>query len=186
MTQKNEVAVFGGGCFWCTEAIFQRLKGVVAVTSGYAGGTIENPSYDQVSMGSSGHAEVNRVEFDPSVISYKKLLEVFFDIHDPTTLNRQGNDVGPQYRSAIFPTNAEQAKEAQEYIQQLKDSNAFAREIVTQVEENQTFFPAESYHQDYYNKNSYMPYCSLVISPKIKHFQEKYKNLLNTTSNTTS
>jgi peptide-methionine (S)-S-oxide reductase len=182
MDQKNnkntEVAVFGGGCFWCTEPLFQRLKGVLAVTSGYAGGTVQNPSYDQVSMGNTGHAEVNRVEFDPSVISYKKLLEIFFEIHDPTTLNRQGNDVGPQYRSAIFPMDENQQKEAENYIQHLKEAKKYARDIVTKIEPNQTFYTAESYHQDYYNKNSYMPYCSLVISPKIKHFQEKYKNLL--------
>jgi peptide-methionine (S)-S-oxide reductase len=178
MNQKNEVAVFGGGCFWCTEAIFQRLRGIISVKSGYAGGTVDNPSYDEVSAGTTGHAEVNRIEFDPSILSYNKLLEIFFDIHDPTTLNRQGNDTGPQYRSVIFYTNDAQLKEAQSYLDHLKESKAFVRDVVTELEPLKKFYPAESYHQDYYNKNSYMPYCSLVISPKIKHFQQKYKELL--------
>lgn len=178
MDQKTEVAFFGGGCFWCTEAVFQRLKGVVKVESGYAGGATENPSYEEVCEGTTGHVEVNRIEFDPNSIAFSKLLEIFFDIHDPTTLNRQGNDIGTQYRSVIFFSSNEQKKEAEEYIQHLKEIKAFAREIVTQLEPLQTFYKAESYHQDYYNKNAYVPYCSLVISPKIKHFEEKYKDLL--------
>lgn len=178
MNQKSEVAVFGGGCFWCTEAVFQRLKGVISVESGYAGGTVDDPSYDEVSNGRTGHAEVNRIEFDPAILSYNKLLEIFFDIHDPTTLNRQGNDTGPQYRSVIFYTNNDQTRQAEEYLNHLKETKVFVRDIVTQLESLKKFYPAESYHQDYYNKNSYMPYCSLVISPKIKHFQEKYKKLL--------
>jgi peptide-methionine (S)-S-oxide reductase len=134
MNQKNEVAVFGGGCFWCTEAIFQRLRGIISVKSGYAGGTVDNPSYDEVSAGTTGHAEVNRIEFDPSILSYNKLLEIFFDIHDPTTLNRQGNDTGPQYRSVIFYTNDAQLKEAQSYLDHLKESKAFVRDVVTELE----------------------------------------------------
>ncbi len=178
MTQKSSIAILGGGCFWCTEAVYNRVKGVISLMPGYAGGKLENPSYHEVCEGTTGHAEVIRVEFDPQTISFKKLLEIFFDIHDPTTLNRQGNDVGTQYRSSIFYSDNEQKKETVDYIKSLKDNKTFMREIVTEVQPLIKFYPAENYHKDYYDKNEYAPYCNLIISPKIKHFEEKYASLL--------
>lgn len=175
---KLETAVFGGGCFWCTEAIFQRLRGVESVESGYAGGHVDNPTYEQVSEGDTGHAESIRIEFDPSRIKYEDLLNVFFATHDPTTLNRQGNDVGTQYRSAIFYVNEEQKKAAEEFIKQLESEKVFDDPIVTEVAKLSKFWPAESYHQRYYNNNQSKPYCQFVISPKIGKLRQKFTPLL--------
>lgn len=174
--EKNEVAVFGGGCFWCTEAVFQRLRGVVKVVSGYAGGKIPNPSYDRVSLGKTGHAEVIEIFFDPAKISYQQLLQVFFVVHDPTTLNQQGYDKGTQYRSVIFTTTQEQANQAQKYIDELTSKNEFDQLIVTEVAPLADFFTAEEYHQNYYNQNQSQPYCQIIINPKLEklftHFPE--------------
>src|ERR1700740_1026229 len=154
-----ETAVFGGGCFWCLEAVFQRLPGVKSVESGYAGGGVENPTYKQVCSGTTGHTEGVRVSFDPSQISYRDLLAVFFATHDPTTLNRQGNDVGTQYRSVIFYNSDEQRREAEQAIAELTSTHEFPAPIVTAVEPAPTFFVAEDYHQNYFNENSEQPYC---------------------------
>ena len=177
--EKLETATFGAGCFWCSEAVFQRLKGVRSVMSGYSGGHVKNPTYKQVSTGTTGHAEVVQVKFDPKVIFYADLLEVFWKTHDPTTKDRQGNDVGTQYRSVVFYHNDEQRKLADHYKQKLDEAGAFTAPIVTQIEAFREFFPAEDYHRNYYNLNSKQPYCSIVIRPKIdklkKVFQEKLK-----------
>lgn len=175
---KTEVAVFGGGCFWCGEAVFQRLKGVQSVTSGYAGGSIANPTYQQVASGQTGYAEVIRVEYNPMEISYDTLLSVFFSTHDPTTLNRQGNDIGPQYRSAIFYTNEQQKAEAEKFMQQLADDKTFTDPIVTELKPLDNFYQADASHQDYYNRNKDAPYCQVVIDPKIQKLQQKYAHLL--------
>lgn len=177
MSDKTEVAVFAGGCFWCTEAVFSELCGVMSVMPGYAGGTTEHPTYEQVSSGNTGHAEVIKIEFDPSQITYKDLLTVFFATHDPTTLNRQGSDVGTQYRSAIFTTTPEQKTVAEEFIASL-DSSEPGQKIVTEVAPMGDFTPAEEYHRQYYFKNSSAPYCQLVISPKLEKLQKKYSDLL--------
>src|SRR5947199_9751402 len=150
---KSEVAVFGGGCFWCTEAVFNELRNVRSVVSGYAGGNVKNPTYEQVCGGLTGHAEVIKIEFDPSQITFKDLLTVFFATHDPTTLNRQGNDVGTQYRSAIFYANEEEKKVAESYIAQITDAKAFSKPIVTKLEPLKAFYPAEAYHQNYVCNN---------------------------------
>lgn len=175
---NNQLAVLGGGCFWCTEAVFKMLKGVTKVTPGYSGGTKENPSYLEVSAGMTGYVEVIHVEFDSSIISFKDLLTVFFGTHDPTTLNRQGNDVGTQYRSAIFYTNEEQKKDAIEFIEEINNSNKEGKPIVTEVVPFEKFYPAETYHQDYYAKNSTNRYCEIIINPKLEKVQEKFANLL--------
>lgn len=174
-----EEAIFAGGCFWCTEAIFSRLQGVVSVTPGYTGGTITSPTYNQVSSGSTNHAEAIKVIFDSSIISYKTLLEVFFATHDPTTLNKQGADVGTQYRSEVFYLNEKQKNEAETYIQDLITADTFTQ-IVTQITPAHTFYPAEAYHKDYYRKNSYQPYCQIVIEPKIQKLLAQYKTITNT------
>ncbi len=171
-------AYLAGGCFWCLEAVFQRVKGVEKVTSGYAGGTGANPSYEDVSSGESGHAETVELEFDSDVVTYKELLDIFFTIHDPTTINRQGNDVGPQYRSAISFISEEQKKEAQEFIENLAKSGEYENPIVTEVIMLATFLPAGRFDQDFYNTNQQLPYCQLIISPKIKKFEEKFQQLL--------
>lgn len=176
MKEENEIAVLGAGCFWCTEAVFEQLRGVVSVAPGYAGGTVENPSYEQVCTGSTGHAEVARIEFDPSIISYQKLLEVFFTTHDPTTLNRQGNDVGNQYRSVIFTTTQDQKQIAQEMINRL--SGTYSKPIVTQIEPLTAVYPAEDYHEKYFEKHKDQPYCQIVIAPKVEKVQKNYKDLL--------
>jgi peptide-methionine (S)-S-oxide reductase len=175
-------AVFGGGCFWCTEAIFQELKGVTAVMSGYAGGAMPRPTYEDVSGGRTGHAEVIRVTFDPAVVSYRDLLEVFFTTHDPTTLNRQGNDVGTQYRSIVLYADEAQKREAEAIMAELKASGAFGgREIVTELKPLEAFHEAETYHRDYYKNNrDENPYCQVVIDPKLKKFREKFRSLLKT------
>ncbi|RYY33051.1 MAG: peptide-methionine (S)-S-oxide reductase [Sphingobacteriaceae bacterium] len=176
----TETATFGMGCFWCTEAVFQRLKGVSKVESGYSGGTAKNPSYEDVSTGTTGHAEVTQITFNPAVISYKELLEVFWKLHDPTTLNRQGADEGTQYRSVIFYHNAGQKQLADHYKAELNKQNAFGKPVVTQVVPYKAFYKAENYHQNYYKLNGSQPYCRAVIKPKMdkleKIFKEKLKN----------
>ncbi len=174
----TETAIFGGGCFWCTEAVFKMLKGVKSVDPGYAGGETKNPTYIQVSNGDTGHAEVIKIEYDPSVITYHDLLTVFFATHDPTTLNRQGADVGTQYRSVIFTTNDAQAKEAPAFIKELNDSNEMGAPIVTEVMPLPKFYEAESYHKDYYANNPGNRYCEIVINPKLEKVQKKFAELL--------
>ena len=175
----TETATLAGGCFWCLEAAFQQLKGVSRVASGYAGGTVPNPSYEAVCTGSTGHAEVTQVEFDPAVIAYRDLLDVFFTIHDPTTLDRQGADVGTQYRSAIFYQSPEQERVAREVIARLAAEKVWDDPIVTEVVPLAAFYPAEAYHRDYYTRNANQPYCRAVIAPKVaklrKQFLEKLK-----------
>ncbi|MCK0159487.1 peptide-methionine (S)-S-oxide reductase MsrA [Allomuricauda sp. F6463D] len=175
-----EVAIFAGGCFWCTEAVFQRLDGVVEVISGYTGGNIKNPAYREICTGRTGHAEGIKITFDSTKISYEELLEVFFATHDPTTLNRQGNDVGTQYRSEIFYTNPEQKQMAEDFIQLLETENVFKSPIVTAVSEEKPFYFAEEEHHDYYNANRQQPYCQIIIDPKIKklnnYFSKKVKH----------
>lgn len=187
MDRELETAVFGGGCFWCTEAIFLRLKGVTSVESGYAGGHTENPTWEEVSLGTTGHAESIRIEFDPSQIKYADLLNIFFATHDPTTPNQQGNDIGPEYRSAIFYISEEQKSEAEKFIEQLENENTFENPIVTEVTKldpapfgakGAGFWPAESYHRRYYDSNQNKPYCSLVISPKLAKLRQKFVPLL--------
>jgi peptide-methionine (S)-S-oxide reductase len=176
---SQEVATLGGGCFWCLEAVFDELRGVDEVVSGYSGGFVLNPTYRQVCDGKTGHAEVVRVVFDPAVITFRELLEVFFAIHDPTTLNRQGADVGPQYRSAIFYHSPQQKETAQAVIAELNAAKVFDKPIVTEVTGVTKFYPAEDYHQEYYRNNSGQPYCRVVISPKVaklrKNFAAKLK-----------
>jgi peptide-methionine (S)-S-oxide reductase len=178
-TLERETATLAGGCFWCLEAVFQELKGVEKVVSGYAGGAVKKPSYREVSSGTTGHAEVVQVSFDPEKISYKDLLDVFFTIHDPTTLNRQGADVGTQYRSAIFYHSDEQKRIAENVRGELGKSHIWENQIVTEIAPLHNFYPAEDYHQAYYEQNSGEPYCRLVIEPKIaklrKHFMDKLK-----------
>lgn len=179
---SNEVAIFGGGCFWCTEAVFKILKGVTAVEPGYAGGSTGSPqaapTYEQVCSGTTGHAEVIRIEFDPSVVSYRTLMAVFFGSHDATQLNRQGNDIGTQYRSSIFPTTPEQAVEAQAFIDELNASTTDGDPIVTTVESEAPYYPAEDYHRDYFAKNPGAGYCQVVIAPKLAKVQKDYAALL--------
>ena len=173
-----ELATFGNGCFWCTEAIFEQLEGVKKVESGYAGGQIKNPSYKEVCSGTTGHAEVIRLTYDPKVISYRELLDVFFNTHDPTTLNRQGADVGTQYRSVIFYHNEDQKTVANEMINDLENENVFEDKIVTEVTPINNYYVAENYHQDYYNNNKNQGYCRAVINPKLEKFIKKYKSKL--------
>lgn len=175
---NQQTAVFGGGCFWCLEAVFDRLEGVESVESGYMGGRVENPTYRQVCGGDTGHVEVVRITFDPQKLSFPELLDVFFTIHDPTTLNRQGNDVGEQYRSVIFYQSEEQRAQAAEVIAKLNASHVHADPVVTALEPAGKFFVAEDYHQEYYDNNSYQPYCQFVVSPKIKKFQQKFGDRL--------
>ena len=167
-------AIFGGGCFWCTEAVFQRLKGVEAVVSGYAGGGVANPSYEQVCSGSTGHAEVIQITFEPSVISYAELLEVFFRTHDPTALNRQGNDVGTQYRSVVFYHDDEQRRTAEQFKQKLNDSGEFADPVVTEISPLTEFHAAEDGHQNYFRQNGSQPYCDFSIRPKLEKFERAF------------
>ena len=174
-----KTAVFGGGCFWCTEAVFQMLKGVSKVESGYAGGSMQGPSYEQVSSGTTGHAEVIRVTYDPAVISYEDLLTVFFGSHDPTTLNRQGADVGEQYRSVILYESEEDKVTAERVSKEIQDSLKDGSRVVTQIVPLGKFFPAESYHQNYYKTNSSAPYCQLVIEPKVEKVRKRFAELLN-------
>lgn len=175
---KTETAIFGGGCFWCTEAVFKMLRGVTSVEPGYAGGALPNPTYEQVSTGRTGHAEVIKIEYDPAVVPFRTLMTVWFGSHDATQLDRQGNDVGPQYRSAIFPTTPEQSKEARAMIDELNASTDKGDPIVTTVEEGATFYPAEDYHKDYYANNKNQGYCQLIIAPKLEKVQKQYADLL--------
>ena len=175
---KTDTATFGTGCFWCTEAIFQELKGVLKATSGYSGGSVANPSYKDVTTGTTGHAEVIQIVYDPSVITFDELLEVFWQTHDPTTLNRQGNDVGTQYRSVIFYHNAEQKEKADKYKAELGKSGAWDKPIVTEISPYTEFYVAEDYHQDYFNNNGSQPYCYYVIRPKLEKFHKVFKNKL--------
>jgi peptide-methionine (S)-S-oxide reductase len=175
---SQEVATLGSGCFWCTEAVFSDLKGVVKVESGYSGGTVANPSYEQVCTGRTGHAEVAQITFDPEVISYKEILEVFFTVHDPTTLNRQGGDVGTQYRSVIFYHNNEQRAVAEQVIKEITGAGIWDAPIVTQVEPLKAFYKAEDYHQQYFENNPRQPYCQIVIAPKVRKFREHYRERL--------
>ena len=177
-TLKTDTATFGTGCFWCTEAIFERLKGVIKVVSGYSGGVVPDPTYEEVSTGTTGHAECCQVIYDPSKISYDELLEVFWKTHDPTTLNRQGNDVGTQYRSVVFYHSPEQKEKAEHYKEELNKSGAFSKPIVTTVEPYKNFYSAEDYHQKYYEYNGGQMYCRLVIAPKVDKFEKVFKNKL--------
>jgi peptide-methionine (S)-S-oxide reductase len=175
---KTEVATFGTGCFWCTEAVFQELSGVVKVYSGYMGGHVANPSYEEVCSGTTGHAECLQVFYDPEVLSYDELLEVFWESHDPTQLNRQGNDIGTQYRSAIFYHTEEQREKAEHYKARLDKEGAYPNPIVTEITPATTFYPAEDYHQDYYNNHGSQPYCYIVIRPKVEKFEKAFADKL--------
>lgn len=174
MAQNKEKLVLGGGCFWCLEAVYEELKGVESAVSGYAGGAVANPTYKQVTGGKTGHAEVVEVTFDPAIISRDKLLEVFFTIHDPTTLNRQGNDVGPQYRSIAFFSNDEQKAAIEKAIAATAASGEWRGPLVTEVQPLTVFYPAEDYHQQYFELNGEQPYCSLVIAPKVAKFKKRF------------
>ncbi|SIN75571.1 peptide-methionine (S)-S-oxide reductase MsrA [Algoriphagus halophilus] len=173
-----ELITLGAGCFWCTEAVFQRLEGVKTVVSGYSNGLIAQPTYDQICTGTTGHAEVVQVYFDPKTISLHKILEVFFATHDPTTLNRQGADSGPQYRSAIYFINESQKAIASDLKSQLNESNVFDTPIVTEIAPLLSFYPAENYHQDFYNRNGHQPYCQFVIKPKVNKLEKFFKESL--------
>ena len=175
---NQEVATLGNGCFWCTEAIFEKLKGVESAISGYSGGLTENPTYKEVCSGETGHAEVLQITYDPAIISFSELLEVFWKTHDPTTLNRQGNDVGTQYRSVVFYHNEEQKKLAEEYKQKLEEAKVFDDPIVTEITKFDKFYTAENYHQDYYEQNKSQPYCNFVITPKVEKFKKVFKEKL--------
>jgi peptide-methionine (S)-S-oxide reductase len=176
--QQLATATFGGGCFWCTEAVFQNLRGVQDVKSGYAGGHVENPTYEQVCTARTGHAEVIQITYDPAVISYQDLLEVFFTTHDPTTPNRQGNDVEPQYRSVIFYHDAEQERIAREVIKSVNDRKIWNRPIVTEVSPLPVFYPAEAYHDDYFARNPGQPYCQVIIEPKVAKLRKQHMDKL--------
>ncbi|MGN6248394.1 MAG: peptide-methionine (S)-S-oxide reductase MsrA [Ginsengibacter sp.] len=176
--KKLETATFANGCFWCTEAVFQELKGVEKVTSGYTGGHVKNPTYEQVCSKDTGHAECLQIEYDPGQISFDELLEVFWKTHDPTTLNRQGNDVGPQYRSAIFYHNESQKEKAEMYKEKLDKSGVFDSSIVTTIEPFTVFYPAENYHSDYFKRNPSQPYCYYVIRPKMEKFKKVFGDKL--------
>ncbi len=175
---KTEIATFGGGCFWCVEAIYEKLDGVISVTSGYSGGDVKNPTYEEVCSGTTGHAEAAQIVFDPSKLSYKDLLEVFWETHDPTTLNRQGNDVGTQYRSVIFYKNKKQKEIAETYKAKLDKSGIFKNQIVTEIVPFEHFYEAENYHQNYYERNKSQPYCQLVITPKLEKFKKIFGDKL--------
>ena len=176
--RNMELATFGTGCFWCTEAIFEQLKGVESAISGYSGGTVKNPTYKKICTGETGHAEVIQITFAPEIITYKELLEVFWQTHDPTTLNRQGADVGTQYRSVIFYHNAMQKELAENYKKKLDKAGIYNNPIVTEISDYSTFYKAEDYHQDYYNNNKSQSYCSFVITPKIEKFKKVFKDKL--------
>lgn len=175
LAANTDTVTFGTGCFWCTEAIFQQVDGVLSVESGYSGGNVANPTYKQVSNGTTGHAECLNIVYDPAKVTYDELLEIFWQTHDPTTLNRQGNDVGTQYRSVIFYRNQQQKDIAEKYKTELDKSGAFAKPIVTTLEPMTTFYKAEDYHQNYYNENGGQPYCQFVIRPKVEKFQKVFK-----------
>ena len=171
-----ETATFGAGCFWCVEAIFKEAKGVKEVMPGYAGGITENPTYREVCTGKTGHAEVTKIEYDPLIISYHDLLEIFWGIHDPTTLNRQGADIGTQYRSVIFYHNDDQKRTAEFYKEELNRINTFGQPVITEISPLKTFYPAENYHRNYYENNKNQPYCKIVIAPKLDKFRQAFSN----------
>jgi len=177
-SQQLETATFANGCFWCTEAIFQQLEGVVKVTSGYSGGDVANPTYEQVCEKNTGHAEALNIVYDKNKITFDELLEVFWKTHDPTTLNKQGNDVGPQYRSAVFYHNQEQEEKAEKYKEELDKSGAWDKPVVTEISPYKNFYPAEDYHQNYFKENGGQPYCYYVIRPKLEKFQKVFKDKL--------
>ena len=174
----DETATLAGGCFWCLEAVFEMVEGVTGVKSGYAGGHAANPTYEQVCTGTTGHAEAVQVQFDPSVMGYRELLEIFFTIHDPTTRDRQGADVGPQYRSVVFTHSAEQAEVARATIAELDRDGPWDDPIVTEVAELDTFYPAEDYHDAYFRRNGRQPYCRIVIAPKVARFRKRFAHRL--------
>lgn len=176
--ENKEKILFGGGCFWCTEAVFKMMRGVVSVLPGYSGGTKENPTYEEVCGGNTGHAEVVQVEYDPGLVKVEDLLTVFFGSHDPTTLNRQGNDVGTQYRSVIFYANDRQKEISEKFIKEINDSNSMGKPVVTELKPLTKFYEAEDYHKDYFAKNPGNPYCEVIINPKLEKVQAKYANLL--------
>ncbi len=179
MSQPNtQLATLAGGCFWCIEAVFDDLNGVLSVESGYSGGVAPNPTYQQVCAGTTGHAEVAQIAFDPNVISYRDLLRVFFTVHDPTTLNRQGNDVGTQYRSAIFYHDDEQKKIAEQVVQEITAEKIWSNPIVTEVTPFKEFYKAEDYHQEYFANNPNQPYCQMVVAPKVAKFRAHYRDQL--------
>jgi peptide-methionine (S)-S-oxide reductase len=176
MNKNSETATLAGGCFWCTEAIFKRLEGVISVLPGYAGGTVENPTYEEVSSGNTGHAESIQIEFDPEKISFNKILDVFWHTHDPTTINEQGNDIGPQYRSVIFYHGTEQKQIAEKSKTEIMEEGTFEKPIVTEIKPFTNFYLAEDYHKNYFEKHKDALYCNLVISPKLHKLSEKYKS----------
>lgn len=178
MDLKTENATFAGGCFWCTESIFLRLKGVISVIPGYSGGTVPHPTYEQVCTGTTGHAEAIQITFDPTILPYEKLVEIFFLTHDPTTLNQQGADIGPQYRSAIFFHSPQQEKAAVKVKQEIEASGKYHRPIVTEITQFTEFYEAEDYHHNYYAKNSYQPYCQVVIDPKLHKLVEEFGDVV--------
>lgn len=173
-----DTATFGAGCFWCVEAVYQNMEGVEKVVSGYSGGFVKNPAYKEVCMGTTGHAEVCQIYYNPQKVSFDELLEVFWQTHDPTTLNRQGNDIGTQYRSSIFYHSDEQKQKAEKYKAELDKSGAFDRPIVTEITAYSNFYPAEDYHQNYFNQNGSEPYCQFVVKPKVEKFKKVFKNKL--------
>ena len=175
---RTEIATLAGGCFWCLEAVYEGLRGVIALQSGYAGGTTPNPTYEQVCSGATGHAEVVQITFDPSVVSYREILEVFFTIHDPTALNRQGGDVGTQYRSAIFYHSPEQRETAESVMNELSGKGLWSDPIVTEIVPLERFYPAEDYHAEYYQSHPNQPYCRMVIEPKVTKFRKKFLDRL--------
>lgn len=176
--RQLDIATFGSGCFWCTEAIFEGIKGVQAVVSGYSGGNVPNPSYEAVCSGKTGHAEVSQITFDPQVISYDELLEIFWKTHNPTTLNQQGNDIGTQYRSVIFYHDEEQKKKAEHYKNELDKSGAWDNPVITEITAFSKFYPAEQYHQHYFERNPYQGYCSFIIAPKVEKFRKVFADKL--------
>jgi peptide-methionine (S)-S-oxide reductase len=180
--ERTDTATFGTGCFWCTEAIFQQLNGVVRVTSGYSGGHATNPTYKEVCSGTTGHAECLNIIYDPAIITFDELLEAFWQTHDPTTLNRQGNDVGTQYRSVVFYHNEEQKRKTEKYKTELSKSGAWSNPLVTTLEPFVKFYPAEDYHQNYYNNNKSAGYCQFVIRPKLEKFEKVFKSKLKKSS----
>ena len=175
---KKEIAVFAGGCFWCTEAVFRMLKGVSSVLPGYTGGTVMNPTYEQVSSGDTGHAEAIQITYNPELITYSDLLTVFFASHDPTTRNRQGNDIGTQYRSAIFYTTPKQKETAENFIKAINDSNKLGNPVVTELVPLTAFYAAENYHRDYFATHPDNPYCEIVINPKLEKVQKEFSELI--------
>ena len=178
MDKKIDTATLAGGCFWCLEAIYDDLVGVIAVESGYSGGHVENPTYEEVCSAGTGHAEVVQVKFDPAVLSYHDLLSLFFTMHDPTTLNRQGNDVGTQYRSVIFTHDAEQEKTAMQVMMEIEAAKLWEAPLVTEIKPFDVFYPAEDYHQEYFSNNPFQPYCQAVVAPKVAKFRQKYASQL--------